>query len=532
MRIAPDVLDRIRSEVDIVDLIGEAVTLTKAGTLHRGLCPFHDEDTPSFTVTPTRQSYHCFGCGAHGNAISWVMEHDRVEFLDAVRALAARVGVDLGAEAASREVERPRGNNEGGDDEADEHEPAGEPAEGDEALTTARLAFIGAARGNPSIPRVRVEATEQSDGTDNEDAADVPPASSIAMVGQPDADTPARRRRRRVPPRFDRAALAHVWTALRGSPASWARAVGRWAMERRLGARIADALAHLDDVAGDPIGRPETELRAYLDPIERAAGEGDVEFVGGLRWRPYSVWFAIRSPDGEVVDVERRCVRNAEAPGGIKGRRLVVGNQLAPHDEGVVFGSIDRAIEVARAGGSVVLVEGGPDFAVAAACCHLSGRGAVLGGVAHTGVERAAQYFASAVERLHGRHRIAPGSFDVYVVPHVGDVEGVGEKSAWSAGVRLLDVARVTWCPPVRHEVDAMTGEVTRTHLRKGDLGDALTGLPDPVAAFWELLGAGRRMLETEDQFERDPEKRQAALRRWRRSSDGELRRAFYRLPR
>ncbi len=91
----PQLLDEIRSRVDIVELVGQFVTLKRAGLNWKGLCPFHTEKTPSFTVNPKRNIYHCFGCGAGGDAFSFLMRQDRMAFPEAVRALAQRAGVDL-----------------------------------------------------------------------------------------------------------------------------------------------------------------------------------------------------------------------------------------------------------------------------------------------------------------------------------------------------------------------------------------------------------------------------------------------------
>ena len=63
------------SRVDVVEVVGRHVELKKAGINHKGLCPFHGEKSPSFIVSPTRQTYHCFGCGVHGNAVGFLMEH-------------------------------------------------------------------------------------------------------------------------------------------------------------------------------------------------------------------------------------------------------------------------------------------------------------------------------------------------------------------------------------------------------------------------------------------------------------------------
>ena len=93
-----DLLNR----VDIVDVVGRYVQLKKGGANFMGLCPFHSEKSPSFTVSPTKQFYHCFGCGAHGTAISFLMNYDRLEFLDAVDELAKRVGMEVPKDAIKR----------------------------------------------------------------------------------------------------------------------------------------------------------------------------------------------------------------------------------------------------------------------------------------------------------------------------------------------------------------------------------------------------------------------------------------------
>ncbi|MBI1962201.1 MAG: DNA primase, partial [Candidatus Rokubacteria bacterium] len=89
------VLDEIRSAVDIVDLVGRFVRLRKAGAGWKGLCPFHAEKTPSFTVNPTRGIFHCFGCGVGGDVFGFVMRQDRLSFPEAVRQLAKSAGVAL-----------------------------------------------------------------------------------------------------------------------------------------------------------------------------------------------------------------------------------------------------------------------------------------------------------------------------------------------------------------------------------------------------------------------------------------------------
>jgi DNA primase len=91
------------SRIDVLEVVGRQVELKRAGTVHKGLCPFHGEKTPSFTVSPTRQTYHCFGCGAHGDAIRFLMETQGLGFMDAVRDLAQRVGVAVPDSQASPE---------------------------------------------------------------------------------------------------------------------------------------------------------------------------------------------------------------------------------------------------------------------------------------------------------------------------------------------------------------------------------------------------------------------------------------------
>ena len=89
------------ARVDIVDVVGQYVQLRKGGANLLGLCPFHNEKSPSFTVSPTKQFYHCFGCGAHGTAISFLIEHTGANFPEAVRTLAANVGLVVPEEQRS-----------------------------------------------------------------------------------------------------------------------------------------------------------------------------------------------------------------------------------------------------------------------------------------------------------------------------------------------------------------------------------------------------------------------------------------------
>ena len=94
-RIPQHFIDDLISRVDIVDVIDSRVPLKKAGREFQACCPFHDEKTPSFTVSPTKQFYHCFGCGAHGTAIGFLMEYEHMEFVEAVEELARRLGIEV-----------------------------------------------------------------------------------------------------------------------------------------------------------------------------------------------------------------------------------------------------------------------------------------------------------------------------------------------------------------------------------------------------------------------------------------------------
>ncbi|WP_394129666.1 DNA primase [Shewanella maritima] len=95
MAIPRDFINELIARTDIVDLIDRKVPLKKAGKNHSACCPFHSEKSPSFTVSRDKQFYHCFGCGAHGNAIDFVMEYDRLEFVDAIEELAGQLGLDV-----------------------------------------------------------------------------------------------------------------------------------------------------------------------------------------------------------------------------------------------------------------------------------------------------------------------------------------------------------------------------------------------------------------------------------------------------
>jgi DNA primase len=104
-RMGDETRERVRDATDIVQLIGEKVALRRAGRSFKGLCPFHTEKTPSFTVTPDRQIWHCFGCSKGGDVFAFVMERDKLTFPEALRALADRAGIELPKQERGKEDE-------------------------------------------------------------------------------------------------------------------------------------------------------------------------------------------------------------------------------------------------------------------------------------------------------------------------------------------------------------------------------------------------------------------------------------------
>jgi DNA primase len=98
-RIPQPFIDEVVARSDIVELIGARVALKKAGREYKACCPFHAEKSASFTVSPDKQFYHCFGCGAHGTAITFLMQYEKLGFLDAIADLAQRAGLELPREA-------------------------------------------------------------------------------------------------------------------------------------------------------------------------------------------------------------------------------------------------------------------------------------------------------------------------------------------------------------------------------------------------------------------------------------------------
>jgi len=104
--IPQDFIDDLVARADIVEVIGRRVQLKKAGREFKACCPFHDEKTPSFTVSPSKGFYHCFGCGAHGTAIGFLMEFDHLSFVEAIESLASTMGVDVPRDESDRPARR------------------------------------------------------------------------------------------------------------------------------------------------------------------------------------------------------------------------------------------------------------------------------------------------------------------------------------------------------------------------------------------------------------------------------------------
>jgi len=104
--IPQDFIDDLIARADIVEVIGKRIQLKKAGREFKACCPFHDEKTPSFTVSPGKGFYHCFGCGAHGTAIGFLMEYEHMSFVEAIESLASIMGVDVPRNESDRPARR------------------------------------------------------------------------------------------------------------------------------------------------------------------------------------------------------------------------------------------------------------------------------------------------------------------------------------------------------------------------------------------------------------------------------------------
>lgn len=99
-------IDDLIARADIIEVIGKRVQLKKAGREFKANCPFHDEKTPSFTVSPAKGFYHCFGCGAHGTALGFLMEYDHMSFVEAVESLASSMGIEVPRDESQRPAHR------------------------------------------------------------------------------------------------------------------------------------------------------------------------------------------------------------------------------------------------------------------------------------------------------------------------------------------------------------------------------------------------------------------------------------------
>jgi DNA primase len=94
-RIPDEIIQKIRDQTDVVELVGRSVSLKRAGRNHKGLCPFHDEKSPSFNVNPDRQTFYCFGCQEGGDVFSFLMKTENLTFAEAARSLARDAGIEV-----------------------------------------------------------------------------------------------------------------------------------------------------------------------------------------------------------------------------------------------------------------------------------------------------------------------------------------------------------------------------------------------------------------------------------------------------
>jgi DNA primase len=106
MLFSDELIEEIRSKNDIVSVIGSYIRLQKKGSNHMGLCPFHNEKTPSFSVSASKQMYHCFGCGVGGNVVTFIMEYENYTFVEAIKFLAERAGIALPEQEYSEEAKK------------------------------------------------------------------------------------------------------------------------------------------------------------------------------------------------------------------------------------------------------------------------------------------------------------------------------------------------------------------------------------------------------------------------------------------
>src|SRR5947199_4634244 len=104
--ISQNTIQEILSRIDILEVVGGFVRLKKRGANYLGLCPFHNEKTPSFTVSPSKEIFKCFGCGKSGNTISFLMEHEKLSYAEALRWLANKYNVEIEETELTDEVKQ------------------------------------------------------------------------------------------------------------------------------------------------------------------------------------------------------------------------------------------------------------------------------------------------------------------------------------------------------------------------------------------------------------------------------------------
>ena len=104
MSIPPGFIEELRNRISVSDVVGKRVKLTKKGREHSGLCPFHSEKSPSFTVNDEKGFYHCFGCGSHGSALDFVMNTEGLNFPEAVESLAVQAGMEVPQDTPEQRV--------------------------------------------------------------------------------------------------------------------------------------------------------------------------------------------------------------------------------------------------------------------------------------------------------------------------------------------------------------------------------------------------------------------------------------------
>ncbi len=111
MRYSEEFINEVEFRNDIVDVIGQYVKLQKKGNNYFGLCPFHNEKSGSFSVSPSKQMYYCFGCGEGGNVFTFLMKHENISFVEALKLLAQRAGIELPQENVAPEEKAKRDRN-------------------------------------------------------------------------------------------------------------------------------------------------------------------------------------------------------------------------------------------------------------------------------------------------------------------------------------------------------------------------------------------------------------------------------------